>query len=75
MIGGTDLDNDQFLCHGGEACGGYPTLDDLLPVDISDDVDDLDFDTSYRAQLGVTFLGGASTAPVLGLQIPAQLTR
>ena len=34
LISGTDSDDDGFVCDDGEACGGFPTLDTILPVTI-----------------------------------------
>jgi serine protease len=35
LYAGTDLDNDEFICDGGEACGAYPSLASpgLLSID------------------------------------------
>jgi hypothetical protein len=40
------MDNDNFICDAGEACGAYPTLNDEAPIEISED-------SSYA--LGISF--------------------
>ncbi len=37
VVVGTDNDNDGLICDAGDACGGYPELDDLAIVTIADD--------------------------------------
>ncbi|AEP29715.1 S8 family serine peptidase [Brumicola nitratireducens] len=37
ILVGSDIDNDFFICDGGEVCGGYPTLNDLEPIVINEE--------------------------------------
>ncbi|MDC3123205.1 S8 family serine peptidase [Gammaproteobacteria bacterium] len=37
LVVGSDMDNDNFICDAGEACGAYPTLNDEAPIEISED--------------------------------------
>ena len=67
IVSGTDMDNDGFICDGGEACGGYPTLDLLQPVSIHTDLSSLDFVTGFLSTLNSSF-----TAAAPRLSIPAR---
>lgn len=52
VIGGTDFDNDGFICDPGEACGGYGSFDDLRTVTVVDtDLTGLDFNTGFPVAL------------------------
>ncbi|MGH0037225.1 MAG: S8 family peptidase [Myxococcota bacterium] len=69
ILGGTDLDNDGFLCHGGEACGGYPTLDLLSPISVSGDDGGLDFSTGFLQSIGVLGPAGVHDLPERGVPL------
>ncbi|MBL4868191.1 MAG: S8 family peptidase [Pseudomonadales bacterium] len=44
LLGGSDVDYDDFICQAGESCGGYPMVDQLSPVELrSGDLTDIDF--------------------------------
>lgn len=43
IIGGSDIDNNSYICGIGETCGSYPTNDLLQRVLIDSDVENLDF--------------------------------
>ena len=58
ILAGTDSDNDFVICDAGEACGGYPSLDQLIPVDVPGDTSGLNFETIFRITLS-----GSSTLP------------
>lgn len=47
LVGGTDSDNDGFICDGGEACAAYPTIDLLEPLTVHGDRTGLSFVTSF----------------------------
>jgi serine protease len=64
ILAGTDLDNDFALCHVGESCGAYQTLDLMTPVPVAADVSGLDFVTTFQQSFGPT-----------GMSRPAQRTR
>jgi serine protease len=61
VIGGTDFDNDGFICHGGEACGAYPTLDQPQALNVSGRMTGLDFGTGFVVDISAqsSALGGA----------------
>ena len=44
---GSDPNNDSNKCQVGEACGGYPVLNELTPITINADVSGLNFATGY----------------------------
>ena len=48
IVAGTDLDNDGVLCHGGEACGQYPTIQLFQTVSVESDREGLDFGTGFQ---------------------------
>jgi len=52
VIGGTDLDNDGFICHGGEACGAYPTLDQPQAQYVNRRITGLNFGTGFVVDIG-----------------------
>jgi serine protease len=60
IIGGTDLDYNFFLCHGGEACGSYPTLEQPRAVDVDRDLVGLDFGSGYLAVISAQASGSGS---------------
>ena len=51
VVAGTDVDNDFTICDIGEACGGYPTRDDIQPVTIRKNKKKMDFLTGYAPNL------------------------
>lgn len=52
LFGGSDSDDDNFLCDGGEACGAYRTLDSPDSISVNGDITGLDFSTTFRSTLG-----------------------
>jgi serine protease len=56
VITGTDLNNDNFVCDPGEACGTYLTLDAPKLLEVEGDRAGLDFPASF----GATISGSAS---------------
>ena len=48
---GTDNDNDLFICDAGETCGAWPSLDFPEFLEITDDLDGLDFSSNYQVSL------------------------
>jgi serine protease len=67
LVAGTDLDNDGFICDGGEACGSYPTLDVATPIHVDTDFTGADFGTGFRQSIGA----GAASAGLRLESIPA----
>ena len=47
IVAGTDADNDQFICDPGEACGGFPTLDQPQVILLDRDLAGLDFSAGH----------------------------
>jgi len=57
VFAGSDSDNDNFICDDGEACGGYPTINQLSPIDIfGNSAPDINFGTGFNVQLGTASL-------------------
>ena len=42
LIVGSDVDNDDFLCQHGEFCGAYPTLSENTPINLIQDLSNID---------------------------------
>jgi len=57
IIAGSDLDNDFIICGPGESCGRYPTIDQPLRINVTDDTEQLNFLVSVTSQTST----GAST--------------
>jgi serine protease len=56
IIGGSDIDNDVYICQMAEICGGYPTVNNLTLLTTSNvSLTDLDFFVDIMAIMG----GGA----------------
>ena len=64
IFGGTDSDDDNFLCDAGEACGAYQTLDSPVQITVNGDMTDLDFVTAFRTNLNT--LSADSSMPADG---------
>ena len=44
IVAGSDIDNDLLICQPAEACGGYPIINDLSTIEVTDtDIVGLDF--------------------------------
>ncbi len=61
VVAGSDLDNDKFICDGGEACGAYSAHNDMLSVTVRDqDVADINvvsgFDINAAAPASTRFV-------------------
>lgn len=53
IVGGSDVDNDMFLCQLAETCGGYPTIDALSTIEVvADDINNLDFVVDILSTFG-----------------------
>ena len=68
VIGGSDIDNDVFICQLGEACGGYPIINALSDIEVGDDdITGLDFVVDILANFGASGLSsGSSTERKIG---------
>jgi len=79
LFAGSDMDDDNFLCDTGEACGGYRTLGapETVTVDpaTTQEIGNLDFVSEYRAVLttqGTSALAPASSPDPSGFSIGKQ---
>lgn len=68
LFGGSDSDDDDFLCDGGEACGAYRTLDSPDSISVNGDISGLDFSTTFRTTLGALAAGANNGADNNGNQ-------
>jgi serine protease len=64
IVAGSDMDDDGFICDGGEACGSYPTLDLPAPVALDHDVVGADFGTAFRQTIGAGMSAKALDRPI-----------
>jgi serine protease len=54
VVGGSDVDNDSFVCQLGESCGGYPILNALSDVVVTNqNITGLDFVVNLLSNLGL----------------------
>jgi serine protease len=62
IFAGTDLDNDGSIDNRGEALGAYPTLTDPQFIEVTEDLDAIDFAAGF---VGAALpLGAAGDGPV-----------
>ncbi len=63
IIGGSDSDNDFFICDAGEACGAWPVLDSEFPIiEIIQDISGLRFSSTYNTGI-ISTEAAAQQAP------------
>ncbi len=60
LVAGTDSDGDITICDAGEACGGFPTTETVVPITVDRDIADVRFVTGFDANVGAA---ASSTAP------------
>ncbi|RZS52070.1 S8 family serine peptidase [Sphaerotilus mobilis] len=56
VVAGSDLDNDDFICQRGEACGAYPLLSanaDLAVITLNGDRSDLDLQVAPLSGIAI----------------------
>ena len=74
IIGGSDIDNDLYICQMAEMCGGYPTLDSLATINASNvDFTELDFVVDILASFGsgaLSVSGGTDDGPTGFSRLP-----
>ncbi len=58
---GSDMDNDDYICDAGEACGAYPTLNEVGLIDLTAD-DSFSIDVSFDQS---RFFGQNTSSSVL----------
>lgn len=69
IVGGSDIDNDLFICQLAEACGGYPIVNALSTVDANGiDITGLDFVVDILANFGASSLSTDSTIGASGFR-------
>lgn len=57
IVGGSDIDNDLFICQLAEACGGYPIINVLSTIEVVDtDITGLNFVVDILANFGASSL-------------------
>jgi serine protease len=70
LFGGSDMDNDGFLCDAGEACGAFRNLDapEVLNVNanVTPQMTDLDFVSEFRAVISGQAQSNAAGATATG---------
>jgi serine protease len=71
LIAGSDMDNNQLICDGGEACGSYPTLDLPAPITVDHDQTGIDFGTAFRQSLAT----GSNVKPAAVTGLPGGIRR
>jgi serine protease len=64
IVAGSDLDNDGFICDAGEACGGYPTINQLTTITVNADNSSLGFTSGFPiAALNTASQANAANGP------------
>ncbi len=65
LFAGTDLDDDDFICDGGEACGAFPSLSSpaIISVDARQqpELSDQSFTTEFRTTATTTTAGASAS--------------
>ena len=69
VVGGSDVDNDLHLCQLGESCGGYPVLNDVSDIVVTNqNISGLDFVIDLLSNFGLSGsrlnIGGNSASKV-----------
>jgi serine protease len=78
IFAGTDSDNDNFLCDGGEACGAFRVLELPETITVTGSRSGIDFVSGFRANLFHTGTNAAATdvaLPAAGIPIPPSIAR
>ena len=61
ILSGSDIDNDLLICQLGESCGGYPVLNKLSNVLVTDaNIPGLDFVSGVLSNFGATSISSPS---------------
>ncbi|MCR9259511.1 MAG: S8 family serine peptidase [Pseudomonadaceae bacterium] len=58
IFAGTDADDDAVLCDAGESCGALATLDSPTVLAVNENLQDLDFEASFRVNLNTSGIQG-----------------
>jgi len=62
LFAGTDADDDAVLCDAGESCGALATLDSPTVIAVNEDLQDLDFESSFRVNLNTSGIQSQASA-------------
>jgi serine protease len=57
LVAGTDLNNDSFICDGGEACAAFPNLGRPEVIELTSSRSGLVLTTAYRGDVSVQSTG------------------
>ncbi|MEH6606153.1 MAG: S8 family serine peptidase, partial [Pseudomonadales bacterium] len=68
VLTGSDVDNNLFICELGESCGGYPTLEQSVRVNVDQNITGLDFLVSIIADV-VESASDANTGSRQGVRL------
>jgi serine protease len=75
IVAGTDIDNDLSICDAGEACGGYPSRDNIEVVTISKNQRRLDFGTGFATSFESSAASASNFAQHFSRQMPRGVER
>ena len=65
VIAGSDRNSDGYLGDGGEALGAYPTVEQMVVIEVSDnDISNLDFTTNLMLSISNNVLAVGKTAVI-----------
>ena len=65
ILGGSDIDFDLLICQLGESCGGFPVLNKLSDIIVTDsNLTDLDFVSGVLSNFGATSVSSSSIKAV-----------
>jgi len=71
ILGGSDIDNDLLICQLGESCGGFPVLNKLSNILITDaNIFGLDFISGVLSNFGATNASNTSIKAIKLQQTP-----
>lgn len=71
LLGGTDMDNDTFICDGGELCGGYPSIEQLQDIVVDQNLSGIDFTANFSQSLQIVSAAVAQTNVKLAKRLSA----
>jgi serine protease len=69
VIGGSDVDNDGFICDIGETCGSYPVLNEQFVLDVTGSRTDIDFTSSVISGVTTNRASAIAGRPVEGFKL------
>jgi serine protease len=68
-VGGSDVDNDGFICDIGETCGSYPVLNEQFVLDVTGSRTDIDFTSSVISGVTTNRASAIAGRPVDGFKL------